>query len=104
MRSPAAGREISVEGVVQALSDHLSYTEALCDHPDDAPVDAVIRHLPGYPFRSSSATVACVLYNVTKRQVTVCKGPPCQGVFGTFELGGMVERGDIENIFAFQVL
>ncbi len=66
---------------MQALSDHLSY-------PDDAPVDVVTRHLPGYPFRSSSATVACVLYNVTKRQVTVCKGPPCQGVFETFELGG----------------
>jgi isopenicillin-N N-acyltransferase-like protein len=44
--------------------------------------------LPGYPFRSSSATVACVLYNLTQKSITVCKGPPCQGTFQTFDLKG----------------
>ena len=80
--------KLSNEKIVNAFSDHLSYPEALCCHPDDNPVDAIIGDLPGYPFRSSSATVACVLYNLTQRSITVCKGPPCQGKFQTFELKG----------------
>ena len=79
---------LSNEKIINAFSDHLSHPESLCCHPDDNPVDAIIGNLPGYPFRSSSATVACVLYNLTQKTVTVCKGPPCQGTFQKFELKG----------------
>lgn len=82
--------ELSNDKIIDAFSDHLSYPESLCCHPEDDPVDAIIENLPGYPFRSSSATVACVLYNLTQKSITVCKGPPCQGTFQTFELKGEI--------------
>ena len=88
IRHHAVGGHVTNDRIIRAFSDHLSYPEALCCHPESSPVDAVIRHLPGYPFRSSSATVACIIYNITQRQVTVCKGPPCQGTFQTFQLAG----------------
>lgn len=78
---------LSVETLRKAMCDHLGFPEALCCHPDKSP-DAGIRSLPGYPFRGSSATVASVAYNLSQRTVTVCKGPPCQGYFQTFALGG----------------
>ncbi|EGX93566.1 peptidase C45 acyl-coenzyme A:6-aminopenicillanic acid acyl-transferase [Cordyceps militaris CM01] len=78
---------VTVEQLQRAFSDHLSFPESLCCHPDRSP-DAVIGHLPGYPFRTSSATVASVTYNLTQRSITVCKGPPCQGSFQTFHLSG----------------
>jgi isopenicillin-N N-acyltransferase like protein len=90
IRSYTSG-QLTEEHIISAFSDHLSYPEAVCCHPEDCP-DAVIGQFPAYPFRSASATVACVLYNLTQRSVTVCKGPPCQGVFQTFEL----ERKNIE--------
>ncbi|KND90055.1 Acyl-coenzyme A:6-aminopenicillanic-acid-acyltransferase 40 kDa form [Tolypocladium ophioglossoides CBS 100239] len=88
VRARAQSKLLRPELLVEALSDHLSFPEGLCVHPDRSPVDAVLRHLPGYPFRGISATVVCVVYNLTKREVTVCKGPPCQGVFQTFKVEG----------------
>lgn len=79
---------LSNEQLIKAFSDHLSYPEALCCHPDDHPLDSVIGNLPGYPFRSATATVACVIYNLSQGTITTCKGPPCQGVFRTFHLEG----------------
>ncbi|XWW92705.1 hypothetical protein V2A60_000630 [Cordyceps javanica] len=78
---------VTVEQLQRAFSDHLSFPESLCCHPDRSP-DAVIGQLPGYPFRTGSATVASVTYNLTRRSITVCKGPPCQGTFQTFQLSG----------------
>lgn len=87
-RKHALMGQITQETLLEAFSDHLSYPEALCCHPDYCPTDAVVRHLPGYPFRSPTATVACVTYDLTQKQITVCKGPPCQGTFQTFQLKG----------------
>ncbi|KAH8693889.1 peptidase C45 acyl-coenzyme A:6-aminopenicillanic acid acyl-transferase [Talaromyces proteolyticus] len=88
IRGDALAGRLTQKKLITAFSDHLSYPEALCCHPDDSPVDAIIGHLPGYPFRGSTATVACVMYNLTTKTVTVCKGPPCQGKFETFQLHG----------------
>lgn len=79
--------QLSTELLIKAFSDHLSFPEAVCCHPNDSP-DAIIGGLPGYPFRGSTATVACVIYNLSQRTITTCKGPPCQGVFQTFQLEG----------------
>lgn len=78
---------ITPELLRRCLSDHLGFPEALCCHPDPSP-DTIIGGLPGYPFRSASATVASVMYNLSQRKITVCKGPPCKGVFQTFALEG----------------
>ena len=88
IRPYAQKGDLSTERLVDAFSDHMSFPEALCVHPDRNPVDAVIGHLPGYPFRSNSATVACVMYNLSKKEIRVCKGPPCQGQFEVFKLHG----------------
>jgi isopenicillin-N N-acyltransferase-like protein len=89
--------KLSSEKIISAFSDHLSYPESLCCHAEDDPVDAIIGNLPGYPFRSSSATIACVMYNLTQKSVTLCKGPPCQGLFQTFELKGVKESREING-------
>jgi isopenicillin-N N-acyltransferase-like protein len=86
VRKHALAGQVTHERLVEAFSDHLSYPEALCCHPDYYPNDAVVQHLPGYPFRGATATVACVMYNLTQKEITVCKGPPCQGTFQTFQL------------------
>ena len=78
---------VSEEQLKKSLSDHLGFPEALCCHPDASP-DAIIGGLPGYPFRSASATVASVMYNLSQRSISVCKGPPCMGVFQKFKLSG----------------
>lgn len=88
VRPAAQAGALSTKALIAAFSDHISYPEAICVHPDRNPIDAVIGHLPGYPFRTNSATVACVIYNLTQKQITVCKGPPCQGQFQTFQLEG----------------
>lgn len=79
---------LTTEQLINAFSDHLSYPEALCCHPDNDPLDRVIGDLPGYPFRGTNATVTCVIYNLSQRTITTCKGPPCQGLFKTFNLEG----------------
>ncbi|KAE9375888.1 peptidase C45 acyl-coenzyme A:6-aminopenicillanic acid acyl-transferase [Stipitochalara longipes BDJ] len=89
---PYTSGQLTKEHIISAFSDHLSYPEAVCSHPEESP-DVVVGQFPAYPFRSVSATVACVLYNLTQHSVTVCKGPPCQGVFQTFEL----KRKEIET-------
>lgn len=91
---PYSNGLVSPEILNSAFSDHLSYPESLCGHPESSP-DAAIKHLPGYPFRTDSATIASVRYNLTQRSVTVCKGPPCQGVFETFMLNGPRERTEL---------
>lgn len=88
IRANSQEGQLSTNRLIEAFSDHMSYPEGICVHPDRNPVDAVIGHLPGYPFRSNSATVACVIYNLTAKEVTVCKGPPCQGTLQTFKLKG----------------
>ena len=89
---PFKDGKVTNESLITAFSDHLSYPESVCCHPEGNPVDAVIGQLPGYPFRSETATVTCVMYNLTQRIVTLCKGPPCQGKFLSFKLKG-VEPG-----------
>ncbi|KAJ5981014.1 peptidase C45 acyl-coenzyme A:6-aminopenicillanic acid acyl-transferase [Penicillium waksmanii] len=88
---------LTTEQLIKAFSDHLSYPEALCCHPDKDPLDRVIGDLPGYPFRGTTATVTCVIYNLSQGTITTCKGPPCQGHFKTFSLGGPRNSIDFER-------
>jgi isopenicillin-N N-acyltransferase-like protein len=68
-----------------AFSDHLGYPESLCCH-DIGKKRSVSSHvLSGYTATNHS-TVANVIYNLGKRTITVCKGPPCKGIFEEFQL------------------
>jgi len=68
-----------------AFSDHLSYPESLCSHPNLEQRNTPSNALTGYTSRLGQ-TVAFVMYNLTLKTVTVCKGGPCQGVLQEFQL------------------
>lgn len=67
--------------LTKAFADHLGFPQSLCQHVDTSGGSGI----PGYPFKKSM-TVVCVVYDLTHKVVTVCKGPPCQGVFEKFRL------------------
>ncbi|KAI6081289.1 acyl-coenzyme A:6-aminopenicillanic acid acyl-transferase-domain-containing protein [Hypoxylon rubiginosum] len=74
---------VDADVITKAFSDHLGYPQSLCEHVDTSGGEGI----PGYPFKNSM-TVACVVYDLTRKVITVCKGPPCQGVFEKFKLDG----------------
>ena len=78
---PYLDGKVSVDTLRRAFSDHLGAPQALCQHVDKSGGTG----LPGYPFKGSM-TVACVIYDLTRRTVTTCKGTPCTGVFETYRL------------------
>ncbi|KAI2623114.1 peptidase C45 acyl-coenzyme A:6-aminopenicillanic acid acyl-transferase [Hypoxylon sp. NC1633] len=80
---PFLDGRVDVDVITRAFSDHLGFPQSLCQHVDDSGGEGI----PGYPFKKSM-TVACVVYDLTRKVVTVCKGPPCQGVFEKFKLDG----------------
>ncbi|KAH8893619.1 MFS general substrate transporter [Thozetella sp. PMI_491] len=76
---------ITPDIVKTAFSDHLAYPESLCNHPNRDNKDAPSSVLTGYTTKVNM-TVAFVIYNLSQRKITVCKGPPCQGVLQEFRL------------------
>jgi isopenicillin-N N-acyltransferase-like protein len=68
-----------------AFSDHLGYPESLCCHDIGKTRSGSSHVLSGYTSINHS-TVANVIYNLAERTITVCKGPPCKGVFEEFQL------------------
>ncbi|KAH8881838.1 hypothetical protein GQ53DRAFT_886846 [Thozetella sp. PMI_491] len=72
---------VNIDTLKRAFSDHLGYPQALCQHVDQSPGT----RLPGYPFKGSM-TVGCVVYDLTRRVITTCKGTPCTGVFQSYKL------------------
>lgn len=77
--------KLTTELIRSAFSDHLSYPESLCTHPNLKQKNTPGNVLTGYTSKMNM-TVAFVMYNLTQKTVTVCRGPPCQGVFETFDL------------------
>lgn len=78
---PFLAGQVSPDVLTKAFADHLGYPQSLCVHVDTSGGNGI----PGYPFKKSM-TVACVVYDLTHRVITVCKGPPCEGVFEKFKL------------------
>ncbi|KAK9776131.1 putative Peptidase C45 hydrolase domain-containing protein [Seiridium cardinale] len=78
---PHVNQGINERVLKRAFSDHLGYPQALCQHVDRSGGTG----LPGYPFKGSM-TVACVMYDLTRKVITTCKGTPCTGIFETYRL------------------
>jgi len=78
-------RKLTPKLIKTAFSDHLSYPESLCSHPNLEQRNTPSNALTGYTSRLGQ-TVAFVIYNLTLKTVTVCKGGPCQGVLQEFQL------------------
>ena len=77
---------LTEKAITTAFKDHVGYPRSLCEH-----VSGENGKRPGSeggknPYAGPNCTVVCVLYNLSKSRVTVCKGPPCTGVFVVHEL------------------
>ena len=68
-----------------AFSNHLSYPESLCSHPNLKQKNAPSNALTGYT-SWMGMTVAFVMYDLTDNTITCCKGGPCTGVLQKFSL------------------
>lgn len=85
VRKGARDGTLTPDSIKTAFSDHLAYPESLCNHPNTKQRNAPSAVLTGYTSKLNM-TVAFVIYNLSQRKITVCKGPPCQGVLQNFEL------------------
>ncbi|KAH7240297.1 uncharacterized protein BKA55DRAFT_621526 [Fusarium redolens] len=86
VRADCAAGRLTPEKIRSAFSDHLAYPESLCNHPNVNQRNTPSAVLTGYTSKQNM-TVAFVIYDLLERAITVCKGPPCEGVLQKFELG-----------------
>ncbi|KGO61765.1 Peptidase C45, acyl-coenzyme A:6-aminopenicillanic acid acyl-transferase [Penicillium expansum] len=83
LREQAQKENLIEQDVVAAFQDHAGYPHSLCEHAVEAKSSK--EENPG-PYSGPTSTVCCVVYNLSKRTVRVCKGCPCEGTFQDFEL------------------
>ncbi|KAF9772712.1 hypothetical protein IL306_009567 [Fusarium sp. DS 682] len=85
VRADCAAGRLTAEKIRTAFSDHLAYPESLCNHPNLKQRNTPGAVLTGYTSKQNM-TVAFVIYDLLERSITVCKGPPCEGVLQKFKL------------------
>lgn len=79
---PHSNGGLTPEKITKAFCDHLSLPSSVCQHMEDC----TVRGVPDYPYKGRQITLAHVRYNLTKRTATVCKGPPCIGMFDEYSI------------------
>lgn len=62
---------LTVREIQQAFQDHAGYPQSLCEHETED---------------STSATVACVVYDLNRREMHISTGNPCQEAWDTYSL------------------
>ncbi|KAF2501232.1 hypothetical protein BU16DRAFT_450867 [Lophium mytilinum] len=77
---------LTEENIIKSFCDHAGGPDSLCAHIDPITLSGPTKELEGYPYGGPYCTVSTVIYSLSKRTATVCKGPPCRGVFQTFAL------------------
>ncbi|KAH7160523.1 hypothetical protein B0J13DRAFT_494178 [Dactylonectria estremocensis] len=85
VRADCAAGRLTPQRIIAAFSDHMSFPESLCNHPNLNQKNTPSATLTGYTSKQNM-TVAFVIYNLSERTVTVCKGPPCEGMLQEFSL------------------
>ncbi|KXL48006.1 hypothetical protein M433DRAFT_547447 [Acidomyces richmondensis BFW] len=65
--------------------DHSNYPESVCSHPNFNQKNPPDNALTGYTSRRR-LTVAFVMYDLTEKTITCCKGGPCSGVMQKLNL------------------
>lgn len=71
--------KIDENNTIDCFKNHLGFPESLCFHTPP----------PGKEFTSSlpnDCTVACIVYNLSKKTLKVCKGQPCVATFIEYKL------------------
>ena len=64
-----------------SFKDHVGYPNSVCEHAVDQ--DPELKQSSAFP---SEMTVASVIYNLSKKTLQLCKGPPCSGIFMNYSL------------------
>ncbi|KAB8071208.1 hypothetical protein BDV29DRAFT_179627 [Aspergillus leporis] len=72
--------------LVNAFKDHAGYPNSLCEHAVEHVPKSPFAQKGSSPYSGPTCTVCTVVYNLTKRSIKVCKGPPCIGIFQEFML------------------
>ncbi|KAJ5943086.1 Peptidase C45 acyl-coenzyme A:6-aminopenicillanic acid acyl-transferase [Penicillium verrucosum] len=82
LRKQAQKENLIEEDIVSAFKDHAGYPHSLCEHVEAKSS----KEENSGPYSGPTSTVCCVVYNLSKRTVQVCKGCPCEGTFQDFKL------------------
>lgn len=64
--------EITVEDIQAVLRDHLNHPDSICRHPDGRD-----------PELEQAQTVASIIMDLTRKEVHVAAGPPCENEYET---------------------
>lgn len=83
LREQAKKENLIERDIVKAFQDHAGYPHSLCEHVVE---EQSSKQENSGPYSGPTSTVCCVVYNLSKRTVRVCKGCPCEGTFQDFEL------------------
>ena len=67
---------VTVDSLKSILADHVNKPGSICRHAD-----------PGLNPLDISETIFSVIFDLTKREVHICKGNPCAGIYSKFSLG-----------------
>ncbi len=66
--------QITVETLQEIFRDHLNHPDSICRHPDRRDPD--LEH---------AQTVASVIMNLTKKEMLITQGPPCENEYETLK-------------------
>ena len=66
--------KITVEDFKEIFRDHVNYPSSICRHPDER--DPEVEHFQ---------TVASIIMNLTRKEVHIAAGPPCQNEYETMK-------------------
>jgi isopenicillin-N N-acyltransferase-like protein len=66
--------KITVEDFQEIFRDHVNYPSSICRHPDER--DPEVEHFQ---------TVASIIMNLTRKEVHIAVGPPCQNEYQTMK-------------------
>ena len=66
--------KITVEDFKEVFRDHVNYPSSICRHPDER--DPEVEHFQ---------TVASIIMNLTRKEVHIAAGPPCQNEYQTMK-------------------
>jgi len=67
--------DIDVEYLTAILSDHVNRPRSICNHSD-----------PGYPLDEQYKTIYATIVDLTRLEMNVCWGSPCEGGFEKYSL------------------
>lgn len=70
--------KITCADLIEVFRDHFNYPNAICRHPDEREDEL-----------AQAQTIASIIMNLTKREIYLVEGPPCQGEYRTLNFSDL---------------